>query len=209
VATTPSLLRVTVRRQAVIDEVLDHALAVIAESGVGALTVSEVARRLGVRPPSLYKYFPSLHALYDALFARGLAAESAATAAALASVPPGVDRLRAGARAAVRWSVENPALAQLLHWRPVPGFDPSPGVFAVSVDDLAQVRRELAEAVRLGQLRPEADSDAAVRLLTVVISGLLSQQLANQPGRSFDDGDFTRLTDDALDMLFAHYARRP
>ena len=201
--------RVAVRRQAVIDAALDHALDVIAEAGAGALTVSEVARRVGVRPPSLYKYFPSLHALYDALFARGLAAESAATTAAMRSATPGVDRLRAGARAAVRWSVENPALAQLLHWRPVPGFEPSPEVFAASVAAMAAVRDELATAVRLGQLRQEADSDDAVRMLTVVISGLLSQQLANQPGRAFADGDFTRLTDVALDMFFVHYTMSP
>lgn len=208
-ATPSSLSRVQVRRRAVIDEALDHAVDIAAEGGVGAITVSEVARRLGVRPPSLYKYFPSLHALYDALFARGLAQELAAAAEAMVDQPPGVPRLRAGARAMVRWGVENQPLAQLLHWRPVPGFQPSPEVFAASVEDMAQVRAELAAAVRLGQLSSAADSEPAVRLLTVVIAGVLSQQMANQPGRRFADGDFSSLIDPALDMYFAHYARRP
>ena len=39
---------------------------------------------MGVRGPSLYKYFPSLHAMYDALFARGLAGSDAAVQEAVA-----------------------------------------------------------------------------------------------------------------------------
>ena len=102
------------------------------EEGVGALSVSEVARRMGIRGPSLYKYFPSRHALYDALFARGLADQLSAVHSAVRSEPRGVPRIRAGATAVVRWAVEHPALAQLLFWRPVPGFEPSPAAFAPS-----------------------------------------------------------------------------
>ena len=41
------------------------------EEGVNGLSLSELARRLGVKPPSIYKYFDSLLAIYDALFERG------------------------------------------------------------------------------------------------------------------------------------------
>jgi AcrR family transcriptional regulator len=206
--TTSEPSRVDRRRQAVIEEALQHAVDVMTEAGVGAVSISEVARRTGMRGPSLYKYFPSLHALYDALFARGLAAEMAAAWAAAEAAEPGVEQLRAGARASVRWCVENPALAQLLHWRPVPGFEPSPAVFAVSRADMEQVRAVLAEAVRRHQLTPAADSDDAVRLCTVVISGLITQQLANEPGAAFEDGTFTRRTDDAIEMFLDHYRPR-
>jgi AcrR family transcriptional regulator len=162
---------------------------------------------MGIRGPSLYKYFPSRHAMYDALFARGLAAEQAAVLAAVDGVDPGVPRLRAGAAAVVRWAVEHPALAQLLHWRPVPGFEPSSAVFAPSVEDRDVVRAEFAAAVRLGQLAPTADSDDVVRLYTVLLSGLISQQLANEPGATYADGTFSRLTDAAIDLLLsAHRA---
>jgi AcrR family transcriptional regulator len=209
-ATLPSepaaLGRVARRRQAVVDEALDHAVDVMTELGVAGLSVSEVARRMGMRGPSLYKYFPSLHALYDALFGRGLAGLSAAERAAVVGEEPGLPRLRAGGRAVVAWSVENRAVAQLLFWRPVPGFEPSGATFAASVDDMSQVRAELAEAVRRGQLAPSADSDEALRLYTVVLSGLISQQLANEPDVPFDAGRFTALTDTALDMYFQNYA---
>ncbi len=176
------------------------------EQGVGGLSMSEVARRLGMRQPSLYKYFSSLHALFDALFARGLARTDAAVTAAIRRRPPGVPRLRAGARALMRWAVENPALAQLLYWRPVPGFEPSAETFAASRDQMATVRTELAAAAGSGQLRAAAATDEALLLYTVVISGVISQQLANEPGASFAAGRFSRLTDEALDMYFARYA---
>src|SRR5436853_6529808 len=54
-----------------IEEVLDHAVGIMAEDGVAGLSLGEIARRMEIRPPSLYVYFPSKHAMYDALFARG------------------------------------------------------------------------------------------------------------------------------------------
>jgi AcrR family transcriptional regulator len=195
-----------VRRRQTIEEALDAAVLIMEEVGVGGLSMSEVARRLGMRQPSLYKYFPSLHAVYDALFARGLVRSHAAVRAAVEPQPAGVPRIRAGARAWVRWAVENPGLAQLLVWRPVPGFAPTATTFAVSVQQMEEVRVEFAEAVRLGQLRPQAASVEAQRLYTVVLSGVISQQMANEPGAGYDTGIFSSLTDAAFDMFFARYA---
>ena len=196
-----------IRRQQTIEDALDAAVLIMEEAGVGGLSMSEIARRLGMRQPSLYKYFPSLHAVYDALFARGLAGSGAAVQAAVEEGPRGVVTIRAAARALVRWGVENPALAQLLYWRPVPGFAPSPATFAPSVRQMDQLEAAFATAVRTGELHPDAASAEAPRLLTVVLSGLLSQQMANEPGAGYDTGMFTSLTDAALDMFFARYTR--
>ncbi len=147
---------------------------------------------MGVPAPSPYKYFPSLHAMYDAPFARGLAGNDATVQEAVASAEAGIDTIRSAAQAIVRWSVGHPALAQLLCWRPIPGFEPSPEVFEASAASMGQARAAFADAVRLGQLAPGADSDDAVRLYTVVLSGLLSQQMANEPGASDETGSCTR-----------------
>lgn len=173
--------------------------------GVGGLTMAGLAARLGIRGPSLYKYFPSLHAVYDALFARGLREQQQCVRAALHGVAPGVATIRAAATAVVRWSIAHPALAQLLFWRPVPGFEPSPAVFETSRDDMASLDAAFADAVRLGELDARAEGPDAPRLLTVVLSGLISQQLANEPGTPFDQGTFTRLTDDAIEMFLRHH----
>src|SRR5271154_1004011 len=76
------------RRQETIEEILDIAEDVMAEEGVNGLSLAEVARRLGVQPPSLYKYFPSLLAVYDAIFLRGQLEHLAQIRAGMAEAEP-------------------------------------------------------------------------------------------------------------------------
>ncbi len=198
------------RRLATIDEALDHAVDVMTEHGVGALSVSEVARRLGMRAPSLYKYFPAgLHELYDTVFARAVHSAVATASAAAGTLPPSVARLRAFGRGYVRWAVENPALAQLQHWRVVPGFTPSAEVMALSHRSMQTAVTELHGAVDAGELRPEATAEDALAIWTVLLSGLMTQQMANEPGASFADGRFTRLTDPVFDLWFDRYSTNP
>jgi AcrR family transcriptional regulator len=198
-----------IRRQQTIEEALDAAVAIMEEAGVGGLSMSEIARRLGMRQPSLYKYFPSLHAVYDALFARGMERTGAALQAAVDAEPRGLASIRAASRALVRWAVKNPALAQLMYWRPVPGFAPTAETFAPSMALMDRLHATLAAAVRAGVLHPDAATDEAPRLYTIVLAGVISQQMANEPGAGYDAGMFTSLTDAALDMFFARYAPPP
>src|SRR5688500_4105138 len=99
------------RRQETIEQVLEVAVEVMTEQGVAGLTLGEVARRMGIRPPSLYGYFDGKHALYDALFERGwraLQEELEAVRAASDSADPAAG-LRTGSTALARWAVEHPA----------------------------------------------------------------------------------------------------
>ncbi len=199
--------RVAQRREGTIETALHHAVDVMTERGAAGLTISEVARRMGMRPPSLYKYFPSLHALYDALFARAMRGQHAAIASSTAGLS-GAAGLRACCVALVRFAVEHRALAQLASWRPVPEFEPSPEAFDLSVQSVAMIRALLAEAVRAGELTRAAGRDDALQLLSIVVSGVVTQQLANQPGVPYEEGTFTRLTERALDMYLAVYATK-
>src|SRR5271154_2667004 len=119
------------RRQDTIREILDIARDVMTEEGVNGLSLAEVARRLGVQPPSLYKYFPSLMAIYDALFLEGQHQNLEAMRGGMEGAEPGLDALIAGLEASGRWCLANRAVAELLFWRPVPSFHPSPEAFAV------------------------------------------------------------------------------
>src|SRR3954464_12505168 len=99
------------RRRETIEQVLDTAVEVMADQGVAGLTLGEVARRMGIRPPSLYVYFDSKHALYDALFERGARLLLETLLAAQARLPrtdPVAD-FRWGSEVFVRWAVEHPA----------------------------------------------------------------------------------------------------
>src|SRR5664280_888930 len=141
----------------------------MAEEGVNGLSLAEVARRLGVQPPSLYKYFPSLMAVYDAIFLRGQLEHLEVMRQAMTDAEPGLAALTAGLEASGRWALANRATAQLMFWRPVPSFEPSAGAFTPSVEMVALQRAAMADAVAAGQLGPGADSDEAVYLVSIHI----------------------------------------
>ena len=147
------------RRQETIDEILAIAVEIMTEEGVNGLSLAEVARRLGVQPPSLYKYFPSLMAVYDELFLRGQLQHLEILRDAMSRAEPGLPALRAGLDASGRWLLEHRAVAELLFWRPVPSFEPSPEAFAPSIEMVDLQRSALADAVSAGQLGPGANAE--------------------------------------------------
>jgi hypothetical protein len=67
------------------------------------------------------------------------------------------------------------------------------------------LRAELTAARRGGASSPGSiDVDEAARMLTVVMSGLISLQLANEPGVPYSAGRFSSLTAAAVDMYLTH-----
>ncbi|HZX06136.1 TetR/AcrR family transcriptional regulator [Kribbella sp.] len=199
--------RRTRRRQATIAEILDVALELMSSEGVAALSLSAVARRLGMQPPSLYQYFPSKMAIYDALFQRGaelfLAAQQDAIAAA--TTDDVVELHLIGTTAFARWSMRNPIYSQLLFWRTIPGFEPSPEAFAPAQQALAEVRAQLQAGVDAGRLHPDAASEEGLAVFTSITSGVLSQQMANEPDVPFEEGRFSQLLPVVLEMFYEHY----
>jgi AcrR family transcriptional regulator len=193
------------RHQETIEEILDIAADVMTDEGVNGLSLAEVARRLGVQPPSIYKYFPSLMAIYDALFRRGQVEHLEVMRQAMASATPGLDALTAGLEASGRWLLANRATAQLMFWRPVPRFEPSAEAFAPSVEMVSLQRTAMADAVVAGQLGPEADSEGAVDLVSTFIVGVLSQAMANEPGVDWGQGRFTPIFPKLMMLLAVAY----
>src|SRR4051794_40209033 len=111
------------RRAATQHEILDAALAVMAEEGVAGLNLTRVAARVGLRQPSLYQYFASRDAVYDALFERGMLDHLRIVSAAMDAAPaPGWPAVCAGAHATLRFTAEQPVLGELLFRPAVPGF---------------------------------------------------------------------------------------
>jgi len=181
------------RREATQAEILDAAWALVREHGLGALSLRELAARVGMRAPSLYQYFPSKHAIYDAMFAQGTRQALAVVTVDLAAADTRT-ALRAVARRLVEFATSDPARAQLLFQRTIPGFEPSPEAYAPAVEMHDRVQSLL---VSHGITDPDA-----MDLWTAVVSGLTNQQLANDPGGT----RWSRLADDAVDMFLAHVA---
>jgi AcrR family transcriptional regulator len=198
------------RRQETIEEVLDVAVEVMAEQGVAGLSVGEVARRMGIRPPSLYVYFPSKNALYDALFLRGARSilETLRDGGLFAYRDDAtLEQILQGAgEVFVRWAIEHPAYTQLLFWRPVPGYTPTDEAYAPAVELVAIGRERFAELQRRGLVRSDVHVDDVQRDWTIVTAGIVSQQLSNGPHESFDSGAFTSRLSSMVAMFARHYA---
>ena len=109
----------------------------------------------------------------------------------------------------IRWCVENPVLAQLMFWRPVPGFAPSEESYRLSTANLEIVGAALARAVDAGELAAAALSEEGLALVSVVGAGVVSQQLSNEPSVGFKEGRFSRYAAEALDMWIDRYTPNP
>jgi AcrR family transcriptional regulator len=193
------------RRQETIAEILAIAETVMTEQGVNGLSLSEVARRLGVKPPSIYKYFDSLMSIYDALFEQGQRDHLDAMRAAMRPAEPGLGSLAAGLEASCRWCLAHPATAQLLFWRPVPSFKPTAQAMEPSVEMVELQRQALSDAVAAGELGADADSDEAVFVASIFVSGLIGQAIANEPGFPWGQGRFSPLFPKLFGALTALY----
>jgi AcrR family transcriptional regulator len=184
------------RHEATRREILDTAWQIVRADGLAALSWNALARAVGMEPQSLYTYFASKHAIYDAMFAEGNQELLARMTEADWPTEPR-DVLRLQARIFVEFSAEDPARHQLLFQRTIPDFEPSPESYAIAVQvlDLVQQRQTAAG------LTDQSHFD----LLTALVGGLATQQIANDPG-----GDrWLRLIDEAVDMYVDHVLGKP
>lgn len=198
------------RRLETIEEIVDVAVEVMTEHGVGGLSLGEVARRMGMRTPSLYVYFESKNAVYDAVFARGwrqVHAEMATSHERVLTAPDLPAFFLADARRFVRWLLEHPVHAQLMCWRPVPGYEPSAQAYRPAVEMLAASLEMFRRAQARGLFRPELDPEMLLRTWTVLSSGVMTQQLANAPEQSFEQGLYTSTMPELVSMFLGQYGR--
>ncbi len=143
-----------------------------------------------MQAPSLYGYFDSKNAIYDAMYAQG-------ARAFVEAEPPDVpDEPVEGLKAIVHYFVEfcaaDAARYLLLFQRTIPGFEPSPESFEISESSIERLGRRIAAC---GITDP-----AAVDLFTAIGAGLTDQQISNDPG-----GDrWIRLIDEAVEMFYDH-----
>jgi AcrR family transcriptional regulator len=172
-------------------EILDAAWEQVRADGLASLVMRDLGARVGMRAQSLYGYFPSKHAIYDAMFAESNQ-ELLRRLANLAATDP-EQELRERARVFLQFCVEDPVRYQLLFQRTIPRFEPSPEAFAPAV--------EVLDGARAALRRCGVTDDRAVDAWTAVTQGLAAQQDANEPG-----GDrWTRLVDEITDMYLQHY----
>jgi AcrR family transcriptional regulator len=183
------------RRQATIDEIIEAAWRLARQSGLAGLSLRAVAAEVGMRPQSLYSYFESKNAIYDAMYAQGYRQFAEGQARWTLSGDVRADLTTIG-RFFVEFCTSDPVRYQLVFQRTIPGFEPSAESFAIAVDSSAAIEAHLAS---LG-----IDDPSDIDLFTAIGTGLTDQQISNDPG-----GDrWARLLDDAIDMYVDHVTKR-
>jgi AcrR family transcriptional regulator len=172
-------------------EILDAAWRLCREHGLPGLSLRDLASRVGMRAPSLYSYFDSKEAIYDAMFADSQR-ELLETMAFLGDGVPTRADFHAGARAFFDFCTADPLRYQLMFQRVVPGFTPSEESYALAVQVIEQFDSRLRS---LGVVEPRSRD-----LWTALLTGLTDQQISNDPG-----GDrWGRLLREAVDLFCDH-----
>lgn len=162
------------------------------QDGVNELTLRDLARRLGMRAPSLYEYVDSKGAIYDLMFADGYR-QLLELLDALATSGDDRDDLLDGLQRWLDFCRASLPRYQLMFTRVIPGWEPSPEAYAVSLRAWERMAEHVAS---LG-----ADDPELLDLWTALGSGLAAQQAANDP-----EGDrYRQLAPAAVDM-FLRYA---
>jgi AcrR family transcriptional regulator len=176
------------RRAAKRATIVQAAWSLARDHGIAGISLRELARSVGMRQPSLYEYFASKDALYDAMFAEG----NRQLLARIDSLELPEDP-RAALKALVRewlaFAMEDVARCELLFQRHLPGFSPSAESYALAE---AALDRLVALAAGSG-VSDQGDIDCIVALA----AGLMDAQVANDP-----TGDrWVRHTDRLIDLL--------
>ena len=179
------------RRQAAREAIVRAAWTLVDEEGLAGLSLRDLARRAGITTPTVYAYFDSKNAIYDAMFGQAATEFADRMAEPIDGVGP-LEILVAHARRFVEFCTSDPTRYQLLFQRTLPGFEPTPVSFAPAIRALANTRELLASY--------GIADERHVNLWTALITGLVDQQISNDPG-----GDrWTGLVDESVAMLLAH-----
>jgi AcrR family transcriptional regulator len=160
--------------------------------GIGGVSLHALAREVGIRQPSLYAYFDSKNALYDAMFADG----NRRLLEQLDTVKlPGDTRaaVKAFMKAFVNFAVTDVARCQLLFQRPIPDFEPSPESYAYAQEVLGRA----VDLLHAAGIRSQGDVDCFVAM----VGGLIEAQISNDPTGNRWTRHLNRLIDMYLDEV--------
>ncbi len=195
---------------AVRQSILETARDMMRAEGAAALSLNEIARRLGMKTPSLYTYFASKHDLYDALFLKGIGMFRERLAGIFATHHMEGDLIESAIADYMNFADENPDLFSLVFERPVPGFIPSEASMQEAAGLLADGERQFRLAIDAGFIESGLNAVATRDLFIAVTHGLTSLKRANEPTAPLDSGRFGPLIPSAAALLTSAWRpRRP
>jgi AcrR family transcriptional regulator len=188
-------------RQETIEKILSIAREEMQENGVAALSLGVIARRLGMRTPSLYTYFDSKNDIYDELFRRGFVEFGQWMDKRPNQDNSLQENLESVLRTYMRFAQENQDLYQLMFQRPVPGFVPSEESMGVSLTRLDAMRGQFMNMLEREEITLDIAYEEARDLYIAFQHGLTELHLANNPELPVGQGRFGKLIPQAVQMV--------
>jgi AcrR family transcriptional regulator len=193
-------------RQEVIEAILTAAREIMRRDGVAALNLNEVARLVGMQTPSLYKYFSSKFALYDALFRMGVRLFRESEERIWGSSQPIWERIQVWFESRLLLAQEQPDLYHLVFENPVPGFVPS----EESLEEARKVRlpgmQAITTAIDAGSIASPLPPERVFDLLLAMRRGIIAEHLGKETHLPKGDERFRSLVPEILALLQAAWA---
>ena len=179
------------RRQSAREAIVDAAWGLARDDGLLMWSLRDLAARAGITTPTVYAYFDSKNAIYDAMFGQA-AIDFAESMARPYDVEGSRAQLSAFVHRFFEFCTSDVARYQLLFQRTIPGFTPTPEAYAPSVRALTDLKQVLADN--------GITEEGHVDLATALVAGLVAQQISNDPGGA----RWLRLVDEAIEMFLVH-----
>lgn len=171
------------------EEILDRAVDLIAERGMGGLTIRNLARDIGVSEPAIYRHFESKHAILDGVLDRfSLMSLDVLNSGRLDSLD-GLGRVEYFLMDRYRRFAGNANLAKVMISEELFQDDPS---LAAKVLGIMHSHREvvcgfLEMAVREGRIRDDIDGKSLFRIIFGPMRLLVKQWCLSGFGFDLED----------------------
>jgi AcrR family transcriptional regulator len=188
-------------REEMSNTILATALEIMREDGAGALNLNELARRMHLRPSSLYVYFSGKMAIYDALYALGIRMYRERLERITQTHSDPWEALQAALESGMELSVNNPELFQICFERPIPGFEPSAESMAETDKITTEMYMLLNRVMPVDEPEPHRNVPQAHGLFIAMWQGLIALHLANDPGVPVGSGRFGSLIPAAIALF--------
>ncbi|WCJ58979.1 TetR/AcrR family transcriptional regulator [Fontisphaera persica] len=174
------------RRVALREQILEAARDLFVSRGYEAVTMRELADRIGYTATALYYHFPDKASLLHELCRRDFLALQSFFQK-LAQVKDPVERLRQAGLAYVRFGLEHPQHYRFMFMTPYP--EPAPHEVDIaqgdpSQDSYAFLRQAVEEAIQAGRFLPQyRDAEQVAQMLWAAMHGLVALHLSCRDSR--------------------------
>jgi AcrR family transcriptional regulator len=149
------------------EELVSQGLAILESEGLGALTMREIARRLGVTQTAPLHHFPSKTALLAAIAAHGFRLLFDHRMGALKDRRTPDERLMAVLMAYVEFALAHPALYQLMHGQEIPDKTQFPELHEAATRSYSLLETAVADYLLEHEGSMERSRDATLGAWTV------------------------------------------